>query len=223
MSKTDAAVLFACIALPAFAFAAEPEDRHAALQKERAEVTAQFRQAIATQAAATETATKAAAAFHTCKNARLQILADPVIRRADGARRTLESARRGTEALRKVLESRRTGLESERKYRGKSRNPEYVAGEQAYADGMSERYLKPLESTVVPQIKDYSAGIGEYAKVLKRYAAFCAEPGYTNASAEAFVKELEASVDTLTARSQQIAKAVSDARMSPEKAQAAVK
>ncbi|HEY3451293.1 MAG TPA: hypothetical protein VGK67_33350 [Myxococcales bacterium] len=223
MSQIRAAALIAWIALPTFALAAQPEDRHAALRKEQADATTHYRQAIATQSAAADTATKAAAAFRTCRNARLQILADPVIHRADAARRTLESARKGTEALRKELEGRRKGLESERRYRGKSRNAEYVAGEQAYADGMSERYLEPLESTVLPQIKDYSAGIGEYAKVLEKYAGFCAQPGYAHAAGEAFVKELAASVDALTTQSQQIAKAVSESRMSPDKAQAAVK
>jgi len=207
--------LLTALLLPGSSWAADT--RLVQLQQEQAVVDGHFKEANARLGVATEAVAKASAAFKTCKNPRLQIQFNDSLSRMESARRRLERGRREAQALRRDLEAERTMLEASRRqglreYRGKRPDPGLSASEEAYVAGMSSRYLKPLDSRLIPLIDDYAAGMTEYSALLERYAAFCAQPTYSTAGGAAFVAELAPAVEGLSAKAETLAKVAAESR-----------
>lgn len=187
------------------------------LNAARQAVDAHFKEAEGTLTAATAAAKKATADFRTCHNGRLQLQFDDTLGRTEAARKTLESARRETNALRHELEGTRLKIESDhrqllRSYSGKTPDSFHETSSQAYIEGMQTSYLKRFDAEVIPFVEGYGKGIQGYSAVLEKYSQFCAQSGYTGAAGAAFVKDIGADVEALSAEATQLHKSVSDAR-----------
>lgn len=133
--------------------------------------------------------------FRACKNGKLQLEFAPVLGKLEGARKQLEKGRRETESARRTLEATRKRIEAGHHVRHASVE-EREAKEAHYAQTLTRDYVEPMKA-LAPLVASYAEGIKGYAEVMEKYAAFCAQPGITTASARGFVAELSPSIDAL--------------------------
>jgi hypothetical protein len=205
--KLPAAVLSLAV-LPLLAHA----DPVADLEVARAQANAHFKTAAARIPEVGKTLATASEAFRGCKNGALQFQFSGAIERLERSRRALEKGRKEAQAVRRSLEAVRAKLEAAHGRRKSSAHEEAVAGEQLYAERMLNEYVKPLDGTLVPLIDAYTAGVSGYSEVLTRYAEFCAKPGYTPSSGAAFVSSVDASVEALSAKADQLVASAGEAQ-----------
>lgn len=73
-------------------------------------------------------------------------------------------------------------------------------------------YVRPLATTLVPLVDEYTAGITAYSQALVEYAEFCKRPDYTISGGTAFVAGFEPSVARVVAGSEHLLAAAAEAR-----------
>lgn len=159
-----------------------------------------YRVAAASLTDAKAAVESAQAEFATCRSGRLQLAFATSLPRLEGARRNFEKSRKQAERARQDLEATRRRIEAARSAKHGS-VAEREAAEARYATRLVEEYETPM-ATVAAAVEDYRSGMLEYAGLMKRYAAFCSTTGITDASARAFVKELEPLIDGLAAHAE---------------------
>lgn len=202
----------AVLSLVVFPFAAHAADPLVDLESARSQANAHFQAADARVHEVGLTLKTASEGFRSCRNGALQFQFSGAIARLETARRTLEKGRREAQALRHSLESVRVKLEGTHARRNAGTREEAVANEQLYAERLLADYVRPLDSTLVPLIDEYSAGMTAYSQALTQYAAFCAKPGYTASGGAAFVSGLTARIDAVVGQSDHLLSAATEAK-----------
>ena len=182
------------------------------LEAARTQANARFHAADARVKEVGVTLSQASESFRGCHNGALQFQFTGALTSLEKSRRTLEKGRKEAQALRKSLEGARSRLEAAHARRNAPTRPEALANEQVYLERLLTEYVRPLNDTLVPLIDGYTSGITAYSQALTRYAELCARPGYTGAAGAAFVTGLQAELDALTGKSEQLVTQATEAR-----------
>ncbi|MDP1825623.1 MAG: hypothetical protein Q8L48_20350 [Archangium sp.] len=182
------------------------------LETARAQANAHFQAADARVRSVGAVLSAASEAFRGCRNGSLQFQFTGAITRLESARRTLEKGRKEAQALRASLEATRAKLEAAHGRRNAGTREEAVANEQLYAERLLADYVRPLDTTLVPLVDEYTAGIAAYSQALVEYAEFCKRPGYTVSGGAAFVAGFEPSVERVIAGSEHLLTTAAEAK-----------
>ena len=182
------------------------------LETARAQANAHFQAADAKVKQVSATLTEASKSFRSCGNGALQFQFTGALAKLESSRRTLEKGRREAQSLRQSLEAQRTRLEARHAKRNAPTPQAAQAAEEVYAERLLTDYVRPLDGVLVPLIDGYTTGMTAYSQALTDYATFCAKPGYTAAAGAAFVGGMQASIDALVARSDQLVGAAAEAK-----------
>lgn len=156
--------------------------------------------------------------FRTCVIGRLQVEFEPLRKRAEKARQSLEQTRLGFNQFRQDLEAKRIEIKNgrvslEREYTGRPRDQVYEIEIDDYITRMRNEYLQRIDQELIYFVREYINAMTNYTDIIKQYAEFCSSKKQkTRAIITGFMDNIGLIVDGFVTMAGSLAKLVQKVR-----------